>query len=278
MRFGQRCVLVTNGNLASMLALGDWLQQYGHQLVKIYVTYRLPSSQNNWAGGLALLRHSGLSYLGLKVLINKMMPLNLRLAGMPYSVRSYVDWLGLDVPVEPVASVKTAAFQADLKRLGARSLVSFSATQRFPVEMIRLFSDGAVNVHYGALPQFAGLSPYFWHLHQGASEFGVTLHQIEEALDAGRIIDQAMAPVAPSTDCLELLFRMSQHVSPLLNRLFSGETDLAQGTPQDLQGRTYFKHPSRAQIKQFKSKGHTLASRQSVRQLKQAAKAAAQRH
>ena len=134
MTFGSKCVLVTNGNLPSMLALADWLRLYGHQLEKIYVTYRLPSSKSNVSGALAILRNSGASYLGLKLLLNKVIPLSLKFRGLPYSVESFVEMLGLDIPVEPVGSVKTREFLANLKSFEPRSLVSFSATQRFPVD------------------------------------------------------------------------------------------------------------------------------------------------
>ena len=41
--FGDRCVLVTNGNLTSMIALSGWLKSHGSKILKIYVTYKLPS-------------------------------------------------------------------------------------------------------------------------------------------------------------------------------------------------------------------------------------------
>ena len=259
--------MVTNGNLPSMLALADWLQAHGHQLEKVYVTYRLPSSKSNVSGALSILKTSGLSYLWFKLLLNKVMPWLLRLRGLPYSVESYIQRLGLDVPVAPVDSVKSAAFLDELKSLEADCLVSFSATQRFPEAMIRLFPAGAVNTHYGALPQFAGLSPYFWHLQQGEAEFGVTLHRIEEALDAGGIIRQVKDSVAPSNDCLDLLLRMANHVSPLLNQLFSGELSQDKLSIQDLSKRTYFGHPSRADMRLFKKNGHRMTSPSSLMQL-----------
>lgn len=267
MVFGKKCVLVTNGNLPSMLALADWLMLYGHQIEKIYVTYRLPSSKNNIVGALSILRSSGASYLWLKLLLNSVVPLRLRRKGLPYSVESFTKLLSLDIPVEKVDSVKSPEFLEKLKDLQPKSLVSFSATQRFPVEMLNIFPDGAVNVHYGALPRFAGLSPYFWHLYEQEESFGVTLHRIEKTLDAGGVVDQKINPIEPSKDCLGLLLRMAGQVSPLLNALFSGETNLNMITPQDLKYRSYYGHPGRIQVREFVGRGFHMASKNSISEL-----------
>ena len=266
--FGERCVLVTNGNLPSMLALADWLRLYGDRLAKVYVTYKLPSSKSNIRGAISLARNSGGSYLWMKLLLNKALPIELKLKGHPSSVMDYIRKLGLEIPVSFVESVKKPSFLRELKELEPRTLVSFSATQRFPKQMVDLFPDGAVNVHYGALPRFAGLSPYFWHLYQQEESFGVTLHRIEEALDAGSVIEQTIAPVLPTTDCIDLLLSMSERVSPMLIRLFSGETSIADARAQSQEHRTYFGHPTRQQVKQFHSMGFSMTSRESIRRLK----------
>ena len=266
--FGERCVLVTNGNLASMLALGGWLKAHGDKVIKIYVTYKLPSSKNNVSGALDLWRRSGLGYLWMKLLLNKILPMQLRFLGSSASVSDYVASLGYEIPVEPVDNVNTPQFLEKLKDLEPKCLVSFSATQRFSKEMIRAFPNGAVNVHYGALPRYAGLSPYFWHLHFGEERFGVTLHRIEEQLDAGKIIKQVEKQTPVSKDALDLLLDMAEQVSPMLNGLFNGEFCLDEAVKQDLTNRSYFKHPSRAQMMVFKKSGCTLTSRASIRRLR----------
>lgn len=271
--FGERCVLVTNGNLASMLALAGWLKVHGDKVIKIHVTYKLPSSKNNVSGALDLWRRSGVGYLWMKLLLNKILPMQLRFIGSSASVSDYVASLGHEIPVEPVDNVNTPQFLEKLKDLEPKCLVSFSATQRFSKEMIRTFPNGAVNVHYGLLPRYAGLSPYFWHLHFGEEKFGVTLHRIEEQLDAGKIIKQVEKPTPVSKDALDLLLDMAEQVSPMLNGLFNGEYCLDEAVPQDLANRSYFKHPSRSQLTTFKKNGCTLTSKASISRLRGLAKA-----
>jgi len=266
--FGDRCVLVTNGNLTSMIALSGWLKSHGEKILKIYVTYKLPSSKNNMAGALGLLSGSGAGYFWMKLLLNKFLPVWVRLSGAGASVSDYVEHLGLSIPVESVDSVNTPEFLQELAELRPKCLVSFSATQRFSKKMIESFPAGAVNVHYGALPRYAGLSPYFWHLYHREDKFGVTLHRIEEKLDAGGIISQVERPTPKSRDALDLLLDMSEQVSPLLNDLFDGEKSLKDAYPQDLTARSYFKHPSRSEMALYKESGCTLTTRESIGRLR----------
>ena len=241
-----------------MLALAGWLREYGRSVVKVYVTYRLPSSKGNVSGGLSLLRDSGWDYTWLKVWVNRVAPMRLRRAGLSASVADYLAALGLSVPVQAVDSVKTPEILDEMADLSPDLLVSFSATQRFPDALIDIPSAGAINVHYGALPRYAGLSPYYWHLHNEESEFGVTLHRIESKLDAGGIVEQSIRPVAEQKTCLGLMLDMAREVSPLLNRFCSGETSLSYLTEQDSACRTYFRHPSRAQVRDFKRRGYLM--------------------
>jgi len=254
------CVLITNGNTFSMIALAPWLLGHGGAIRKVFVTYRLPSSKGNLRGVWSLLRTSGWAYTYFKLWTNKILPMRLRLRGLPRSVGSYLQACGHSVPVEPVPSVNADAVVAEIRDLSVDYLVSFSATQRFGEPLIAAPRRGAINVHYGALPAYAGLSPYYWHLHNQQEQFGVTLHQIVPALDAGPIIEQALEPVGPTRSCLGLQLHMAELVAPMLCRFFEGTTTLEGARPQPDHGRSYFRHPTRADVRQFRRRGYRMAS------------------
>jgi len=254
-------VLVTNGNAMSMLALGPWLLRHGTGLRKVYVTYKLPSAKGNLRGVAAMLFHSGWDYTYLKIWTNVLFPRRLRRQGLPASVSDLVSALGLPAAVEPVASVNTDRVVSEIRSQGVDYLVSFSATQRFRDPLIAAPRIGAVNVHYGALPAYAGLSPYFWHLHDRQPAFGVTLHRITPALDAGPIIEQDHGTTEGAGSALEVLLRMAERVSPMLCRFFEGETSLGDARPQPTEGRSYFRHPTRRQVRHFRGGGHRMVDR-----------------
>jgi len=64
-------------------------------------------------------------------------------------------------------------------------------------EFITEFPNCTVNIHPSLLPLFRGLHPQQQALDAGATESGVTVHYINEEIDAGAIIAQATVPVLP---------------------------------------------------------------------------------
>lgn len=263
-----RCVLITNGNLLSMISLGDWLRVHGARIAKVYVTHKLPSQKSNVAGVWSMWRQSGWDYTYFKIWMNILAPRRLRAAGLPASVADYLRRCGLATPVQPVDSVNTPEVVEEVRGLQPELIVSFSATQRFRQPLIDAASQGALNTHFGALPAYAGLSPYYWHLHNREARFGVTLHRITLKLDAGPIIEQAAGDMSALRSALEVALAMAACVSPMLNRFFDGATTFADGCEQDLSKRSYFGHPTRAQTRAFHSHGFSMLSAAGKRELR----------
>jgi peptidoglycan/xylan/chitin deacetylase (PgdA/CDA1 family) len=54
---------------------------------------------------------------------------------------------------------------------------------------------GTINLHKGRLPDYRGMPPAFWELHDGASEVGVTVHRVDAGLDTGDILLEAGVPI-----------------------------------------------------------------------------------
>jgi len=69
----------------------------------------------------------------------------------------------------------------------------------FPMILTRAWLTMArqmcVNVHPSILPSYRGPTPLFWQFREGEPETGVTLHIIEEHLDAGDIVAQSVLPL-----------------------------------------------------------------------------------
>lgn len=268
-----RSVLITNGNVLSMLALGEWIRKHGRCIAKVYVTYRLPAQNNRVAGLLKMFARSGWDYTYFKVWVNILAPKALRRQGLPASVAEYLRCCGHDTPVQPVRSVNDPDVVADIAVLAPEWLVSFSATERFRQPLLDIPSRAAINTHWGRLPAYAGLSPYFWHLHQEEPAFGVTLHRIDLKLDSGPIIEQAVGDMSGVRTSLELALRMADRVSPMLCRLYEGETSLADLREQDSSKRSYFRHPTRSQVRQFHGKGFRMKDRMSAQMLRDSVRA-----
>ena len=253
-----RCVLITNGNLLSLIALADWLRLYKDRIRKIYVTRTLPSQKSNIIGIVRMLRDSGWDYTWLKIWTNKIAPILLRLKHYHSDIKSYIKMLKYACPLQEVKSVNEEKIVKEIKSLNIQLLISFSATQKFCDDLINSPTVGSINIHYGNLPAYAGLSPYFWYLYNRERYYGVTLHKITSKLDAGSIIDQVNRRIGNIRSVLELQIRMASEVSPLLIRFFQGTTALTKTTEQDQNLRSYFRHPTKEQVRHLKSNGYIL--------------------
>ncbi len=97
---------------------------------------------------------------------------------------------------EPAAkadiAVAKAATLADLENAldGAQSqarLLAFCTGVIVPDHLLRRLNAGAFNLHPGP-PDYPGLFPSCFALYDGAESFGVTLHRMTDAIDAGEII------------------------------------------------------------------------------------------
>jgi methionyl-tRNA formyltransferase len=251
-----RTVLITNGNLLSLLALGEFLRRHHHCIAGVFVTTRLPSQRSNVAGVLSMWRRSGWRYTHFKLLTNLLLPRRLGRRGLPTTVAAYLRHLGLAVPVMQVPDINEPEVVDRVRALAPEILLSFSATSRFQDALIEVPSRAALNAHYALLPAYAGLSPYFWYLRNQEPECGVTLHRITARLDAGPIIEQQRFSTAGLRTVLALLREQTARISPMLGRYYAGDTSERGAVPQDLSRRSYFRHPTRADVAALHQAGY----------------------
>ena len=65
---------------------------------------------------------------------------------------------------------------------------------------VREFSDRILNIHPSLLPSFPGLEAQLQALEHGVKYSGCTVHFVDERLDAGPVVAQAVVPVLDSDD------------------------------------------------------------------------------
>jgi hypothetical protein len=251
-----KTVLITNGNLASLLGIGDFLRQHGEHVEAVFITTRLPSQKSNVAGVMSMFRNSGYAYAHFKLLTNLLLPFRLRRKGLPVSVPEFLRHLGSPAQVFETPDINSPASLERVQSFAPEIIISFSATTRFSDPIIDSASRAAINAHYALLPGYAGLSPYFWYLRNQEEECGTTLHQIISRLDAGPIIDQACFKLEGHATVLSVMLEQTSHVSPMLSRFYRGETSEHHAQPQDLSQRSYFRHPRRSDVAALFEHGH----------------------
>jgi methionyl-tRNA formyltransferase len=78
----------------------------------------------------------------------------------------------------------------------------------FPSELIDIFPNGVVNVHYSLLPKHRGAIPVEAALLADDSETGVTIQTLVREVDAGDILAQEKTKIAPDETARELRARL----------------------------------------------------------------------
>lgn len=110
-----------------------------------------------------------------------------------------------------------------------------------PPELYALPPHGTLNLHDSLLPKFTGFSPVLWALISGETEFGLTVHRMDDGLDTGDILIQRALPIGPTDTGTDLVLRGLDLIpGALRDALAALEAGTAVWRPQDKAERTYF--------------------------------------
>ncbi len=142
----------------------------------------------------------------------------------------------------PAAYDTLAAFQPDVMCVACFSRIIPPATLNLP----RL---GAINLHPSLLPAYRGPWPLFWQFKAGEKRTGVTLHFMNERVDAGDILLQAETPFADGMSGAEAESLCAEAGGRLM---VEGLGLIQNGNPprrpQDEAAASYQSFPSRADL------------------------------
>ncbi|MCT7659807.1 methionyl-tRNA formyltransferase [Mycobacterium deserti] len=112
---------------------------------------------------------------------------------------------------------------------------------RWPAELYDLPPHGTLNFHDSLLPKCTGFSPVLWTLISGESEFGLTVHRMDDDLDTGDILIQHALPIGPTDTGTELVRKAMELIPGVLkDALDALESGTAVWRPQNRAERTYF--------------------------------------
>ena len=107
--------------------------------------------------------------------------------------------LGLNAVCLPSKGIDREAFDrqliAELRRNSAELVILAGYMRLLSGVFIREFPERILNIHPSLLPAFPGLDAQHQALEHGVKFSGCTVHFVDEALDAGPIVKQAVVPV-----------------------------------------------------------------------------------
>ena len=140
-----------------------------------------------------------------------------------------------------LADPEPSSLEREVLAIKPDLVFSFYYRSMLPMSVLRPARLGAFNMHGSLLPKFRGRAPLNWAIVKGERETGVTLHEMVEKPDAGRIVDQQAVPIGPDDTAVEVFHRMTAAAEAVLKRslpaLVRGEPPFK---PNELARGSYF--------------------------------------
>ena len=130
-----------------------------------------------------------------------------RVSGTTALPRSYADLVGANVSYHGCASFSDPNALANITNLSPWLGIALSAPILKP-ELFAIPQRGTLNLHKSLLPNYRGMPPGFWELHDGTAESGVSVHWVDEDLDTGSIICQKALEIPAYATCAGLSARL----------------------------------------------------------------------
>jgi len=83
-------------------------------------------------------------------------------------------------------------------------------------DLFALPERGTINIHKSLLPNYRGMPPGFWELHDGADRTGVSIHWMAPGLDTGEVITQRALAIGPTASWTGVRIRLDTMAIELL--------------------------------------------------------------
>ena len=113
------------------------------------------------------------------------------------------------IPVFQPARLRDGAVYDELNCLQPDMILVIAYGKILPREILILPKYGCVNIHASLLPKYRGAAPIQWSVINGESETGVTIMQMDEAMDTGDMLYKKAGPILPDDTAGTLHDRLS---------------------------------------------------------------------
>lgn len=140
-----------------------------------------------------------------------------------------------DIPVYKVTSLHNREIIDRLRALNIDVIINQSQSI-IKKDLLDIPNIGVINRHNALLPKNRGRLTPFWVLYKGENETGVSIHFVNEAIDAGPIIVQESYPIA-SKDNFNTIVENNYRIAPqailrALEKMELGEKDYIENNDQ----------------------------------------------
>jgi methionyl-tRNA formyltransferase len=138
-----------------------------------------------------------------------------------------------------------------LKEKKVNLILNSFCTRIMPKEILDIPELGAINFHYGKLPEYGGRFIVTHIILNGETSTCATAHYMEEGIDTGDIIVEEPVPVKPDDTARTLYFRCTDAATvsfrKVLDYLISGK-QLPRRKQVGEKGYFHFEEPNKCQV------------------------------
>ncbi len=131
--------------------------------------------------------------------------------GLKFSLSPVKEWAIKHhmTVLQPYRLKNNNEFIERLKALNPDYIIVASYGKILPAEILNLPKRASLNVHPSLLPKYRGAAPVPWTLINGEKETGVTIFEMDEGMDTGKILYQVKTEIGPEENARDLLNRLS---------------------------------------------------------------------
>jgi len=160
------------------------------------------------------------------------------------------------IPLVEIDNPNDDQFLEKLKSLNVDLIVSYSAPTVFREKLLKIPIHGCINLHCSMLPNYAGIMPSFWVLHNMEDATGATVHYMDTKIDNGKIINQKKVELDSRDTVVDVIRKTKLMGGKLIVETIK---QIAEGKvvakENNLDGKNYYTWPKEMDFKKFRENG-----------------------
>ena len=163
------------------------------------------------------------------------------------------------IPRIETRSVNNEEYLGRVSELAPDVIVSVAAPEIFRTALLSLPRLGCLNIHSGRLPAYRGMMPVFWQLLAGEPVAVVTVHEMVEAIDRGRVLDTIEVPLGKHDRLARAMIAAKRAGARLLIDVLEKLRRGCVRFRDDVRGDdSYRSFPRPEDVRAFRKRGHRL--------------------
>jgi methionyl-tRNA formyltransferase len=153
-------------------------------------------------------------------------------------------------------SLKSEDFLENIRKLSIDIIISIASSRIFGKSILSIPNLKCLNVHAGMLPKYRGINPSFWALLNQEKKSAVTVHFINEEIDAGDIIQQDIFAI-DGIQSLHTVYTKILEIAPntILKSLINIKEGKVKTVKNERSDSTYYSFPRKEDGKRFRDLG-----------------------